>query len=331
VLSSVGLLAVVWTVTRAGDEGWSSPGQLVPLAAGLAALGLFVAWERRTETPMLPVRLFLDRTFAHAAVAALMMYAAVFGALFLLTGLLQFGYGAGPLGAGVRLLPIAVMPTLLARAGGRLADRVGSRPLLIIALALVAAGLGVLGVAVEADLGYPALALGLAVAGAGNAIFFAPLGAAMLSAVPPGEAGRASGIASTLREVGGVLGVAVLGLVFTHAGGYGSQADVVAGFVPAVWTATALAATGAVAAAAPPRKGLPQRIGSGTIVPCRTCSSEPTSCPRSPARWSPRPEAAGAPSWSSARRVSARPALSRPSSPRSPTVPASCSAAARTC
>jgi MFS family permease len=191
--------------------------------------------------------------WAAGALAALAMYAALFGALFLITQLLQAGMGATPLQAGLRMLPMAVMPLLLAPAGGVITDRIGFRPLMICGLALEAVALGWLAAVVTPDVPYGLLVAPLALAGAGAAVFFAPLTTAMLSAVRPQEHGQASGAATAIRELAVVFGVAVLGLVFAGHGGYASRADFTAGFGPAMWLAAALAAAGVLAAVALPR------------------------------------------------------------------------------
>ena len=253
VLGSAGLSGIVWAVIRVGAAGWASAGVSLPLSAGVVLLVSFVLWEMRTPAPMLPMRFFRRRVFTAGALASLMMYAAMFGALFLITQLLQAGLGATPLQAGLRTLPMAVMPFLLAPAGGYLTDRIGFRPLLIGGLAAMSVALGWLAAVVTPDVPYGLLVPPLTLAGAGAAVFFAPLTTAMLSAVTPEEHGQASGAATAIRELAAVFGVAVLGLVFAGHGGYASPADFVRGFVPAMWVAAGLAGVGVLAAVALPR------------------------------------------------------------------------------
>jgi EmrB/QacA subfamily drug resistance transporter len=253
VLGSAGLSGVVWAVIRAGAAGWASPEVWLALGGGTMLLVLFAVWETRTPDPMLPMRFFRHRVFAAGALASLLMYAALFGALFLITQLLQAGLGASPLQAGLRMLPMAVMPMLLAPAGGVLTDRVGFRPLMIFGLAAEAIALGWLAAVVTPTVSYGALVLPLVLAGTGSAVFFAPVASAMLSGVAAGEHGQASGAATAIRELAAVFGVAVLSLVFTRYGGYASRPDFVGGFVPAMWLAAGLAGAGVLAAAALPR------------------------------------------------------------------------------
>jgi EmrB/QacA subfamily drug resistance transporter len=253
VLGSAGLFGVVWAVIRAGAAGWANTEVSLPLGGGAVLVTLFVVWETRTPAPMLPMRFFRIRVFAAGAVASLMMYAPLFGALFLITQLLQVGLGATPLQAGLRTLPMAVMPFLLAPAGGYLTDRIGFRPLMISGLAMMAVALGWLAAEVAPGVPYGLLVPPLVLAGAGTAVFFAPLATAMLSAVAPEEQGQASGAAMAIRELAAVFGVAVLGLVFAGHGGYASHADFVRGFGPAISLAAGLAGVGVLAAVALPR------------------------------------------------------------------------------
>ena len=253
VLGSAGLFGVVWAVIRVGAVGWASTGNVLVLGGGVVLLMVFVGWEMRAPAPMLPMRFFRNRVFATSGLASLMMYSALFGALFLITQLLQVGLGATPLQAGLRTLPMAVMPMLLAPVGGVIADRIGFRTLMICGLAMEAIALGWLAAAVTPTVAYGFLVPPLVLAGAGSALFFAPLASAMLSAVAPAEHGQASGAATAIRELAVVCGVAVLGLVFAEHGGYASRADFVDGFVPAIWLAAGLAAVGVLAAVALPR------------------------------------------------------------------------------
>jgi EmrB/QacA subfamily drug resistance transporter len=253
VLGSAGLFGVVWAVIRIGVLGWASTEVPLALGGGVVLLVLFVNWEMRAPTPMLPMRFFRDRVFATGGLASLMMYSALFGALFLITQLLQVGLGATPLQAGLRMLPMAVMPMLLAPVGGIVADRIGFRPLMICGLAMEAIALGWLAAAVTPTVSYGFLVPPLVLAGTGSAVFFAPLASAMLSAVPAEEHGQASGAATAIRELAVVFGVAVLGLVFAGHGGYASRANFVDGFVPAMWLAAGLATVGVLAAVALPR------------------------------------------------------------------------------
>jgi EmrB/QacA subfamily drug resistance transporter len=247
-LASGGLLGVVFGIVRAQSLGWTSTTVLASIGGGLALLAGFAAWERRTEAPMLPMRFFRNRAFAATNGVSLAMYFGSFGSIFLLAQFFQVAQDYSPFEAGVRTLPWTAMPIIVAPIAGVLSDRIGSRPLMAAGLALQAAGLGWLATVSDPGVAYGLLVPAFVMAGTGMALVFAPAANAVLGAVKPSEAGQASGATNTIREIGGVLGVAVLATVFTDVGGYGSPVSFVDGLVPAVWVGAAVLAVGAVIA-----------------------------------------------------------------------------------
>ncbi|HEY7455347.1 MAG TPA: MFS transporter [Thermoleophilaceae bacterium] len=253
-LASSGLLGVVFGIVRSQALGWTSTTVLGSIGIGLVLLAAFVAWELRAPAPMLPMRFFRNRGFAATNGVAFAMFFGAFGSIFLLAQFFQVAQGYSPLEAGIRTLPWTAMPIFVAPLAGVLSDRIGSRPLMVAGLALQAAGLAYIAIVTAPDVAYAALVPGFVMAGSGMALVFAPSANALLSAVRPGEAGQASGANNTIREIGGVLGVAVLASVFTDAGGYGSPQDYVDGLIPAVWVGAAVLALGALVALLVPRK-----------------------------------------------------------------------------
>jgi MFS family permease len=253
-LASSGLLGVVFGIVRAQALGWTSTTVLGSMAAGAALLAAFVAWELRTPTPMLPMRFFRNRGFAATNGVSLAMFFGAFGSIFLLAQFFQVAQGYSPLEAGVRTLPWTAMPIFVAPVAGLLSDRIGSRPLMAAGLSLQALALAYLATVTAPDVAYGLLVPGFVMAGTGMALVFAPSANALLSSVRPSEAGQASGANNTIREVGGVLGVAVLASVFTGAGGYGSPQAYVDGLIPAVWVGAAVLAVGALVALLVPRR-----------------------------------------------------------------------------
>jgi len=253
-LASSGLLGVVFGIVRAQELGWTSATVLGSMCAGLALLAAFVAWELRAPTPMLPMRFFRNRGFAATNGVSLAMFFGAFGSIFLLAQFFQVAQGYSPLEAGIRTLPWTAMPIFVAPVAGILSDRIGSRPLMAAGLSLQSLALAYLAFVTAPDVAYGLLVPGFVMAGSGMALVFAPSANALLSSVRPSEAGQASGANNTIREVGGVLGVAVLATVFTDAGGYGSPQAYVDGLTPAVWVGAAVLAVGAmVALLVPPR------------------------------------------------------------------------------
>jgi EmrB/QacA subfamily drug resistance transporter len=257
VLGGVALLGVTWGLVRSSGIGWHAGEVIGSLAAGAALLLAFVAWERRARDPMLPLALFRRRAFTSANGVSFFMYAALFGALFLMTQFLETGLGYSPLAAGLRILPWTAAPLLIAPLAGTLADRFGNRPFMAVGLALQAIGLGWVAVIAKPGMGYAELALAFTVAGIGISLCFPTVANAVVGSVPPDEIGVASGTNSAIRELGGVLGVAVLASVFAHPGVYGSSQIFISQFKTAMWVGATFSAVGIGAALLTPRRARP--------------------------------------------------------------------------
>jgi EmrB/QacA subfamily drug resistance transporter len=264
-LVSVGLFGIVWALVRGNQVGWGSAEIVGAFAAGLALVSGFVAWERRTPSPMLPLQFFRDRTFTFAQVASLFMFFGMTGSVFLLSQFFQTVQGYSPLSSGLRVLPWTAMPIVVAPIAGVLSDRVGGRLIMGIGLALQAVGLGWLAVVTAVDMPYSAAVAPFVLAGVGMGMFFAPVANVVLSSVRPEEEGKASGANNAIRELGAVFGVAVLAAIFSHAGGYSSGTAFVDGLVPAVWVGAAVVAVGALAAFAIPRRRTARREAGAPV------------------------------------------------------------------
>jgi EmrB/QacA subfamily drug resistance transporter len=256
-LASAGLLGLVWGIVNGQGHGWSSPEILAALAAGSALIVAFVAWELRAAEPMLPMRFFRNRAFSAANAASLLMYFGMFGSIFLLTQFFQTAQGYSPLDAGLRVLPWTAMPMIVAPISGALSDRIGGRPLMAVGLGLQAIGLAWIAMVSTATVGYESLVGPFILSGIGMGMFFAPVANVVLSAVRPVEEGKASGANNAIREVGGVLGVAVLASIFARYGGYESPATFNDGLVPAIWVGAVVVGVGSVLALAIPRRRRP--------------------------------------------------------------------------
>ena len=251
-LASGGLLGIVWALVNGNADGWTSPGILGAIVAGTALLAGFVAWELRARRPMLPMRMFRDRAFAAANGASLLMYFGMFGSIFLLTQFFQTAQGASPLESGLKILPWTAMPMIVAPIAGALSDRIGGRPIVATGLLLQAIGLGWLAAVTTADVGYASFVGPFIVSGIGMSMFFAPIANVVLGSVRSEEEGKASGANNAFREIGGVLGVAVLASVFSHSGSYATPDTFVDGLVPAMWIGAIVVAAAAVTALAIP-------------------------------------------------------------------------------
>jgi len=253
-LASIGMLGIVWALVRGNGAGWASAEVLGSSVAGVAALAGFVAWELRAPAPMLPMRFFRSRAFAAANAASLAMYFGMFGSVFLLTQFLQLVMGYSPLEAGVRTLAWTAMPLVVAPVAGALSDKIGGRPIMAFGLGLDAIAFAWMASIAAPDTAYSQLAPALVLAGIGTASFFAPVANVVMGAVRAEESGQASGATNAIREIGGVLGIAVLAAVFANKGGYETPTAFVAGFTPALVIGAATVALGAAAALMIPRR-----------------------------------------------------------------------------
>ena len=258
-LVSAGLFGIVWGLVRGNQVGWGSTEIVGALLAGAVLVAAFVAWELRTDEPMLPMRFFRNRTFSLTNTASLLMYFGMFGSVFLLAQFFQTVQGYSPLEAGLRVLPWTAMPIFIAPVAGALSDRIGGASIMGVGLALQAIGLGWIAAVSTPTVPYADLVAPFALSGIGMALFFAPVANVVLGAVRPQEEGKASGANNAIRELGGVFGVAVLASVFSAYGGYGTPQSFVDGMTPAIWIGAALVALGSLAAFAVARVGGPRR------------------------------------------------------------------------
>ncbi|MDT3439514.1 DHA2 family efflux MFS transporter permease subunit [Pseudofrankia sp. BMG5.37] len=252
VLAAAGFFGITWGLIRSSRVGWDSGQTISALGAGFVLVAAFLVWERRTATPMLSARLFQSRAFNAANGVSFFMYASLFGVLFLMMQFLQTGLGYSPLAAGLRTLPWTGAPMVVAPIAGALADRFGNRPFLVVGLALQAVGLGWIAAIAEPGMSYRWLAVALGVAGVGISLCFPTVANAVVGSVPASEMGVASGTNSSVREIGGVFGIAILASVFAGSGVYTSTRTFVDHFTTAVWIGAAFSAVGILAAAAVP-------------------------------------------------------------------------------
>jgi MFS family permease len=222
------------------------------LIGGALLLAGFVAFELRAREPMLPMSFFAKRSFAVTNVVSLSMYFGMFGSIFFLSQYMQNVLHNSPLQAGLKLLVWTGASMVVAPLAGVFSERLGSRLFMVAGLSLQAAGLAWLASMISTHLAYSHMIIPFIMAGAGMALVFAPSANAVLSSVLTQQAGQASGANNAIREVGGVLGVAVLASVFTGAGSYASPQAFVDGLAPALWVGVAVLAAGALVALALP-------------------------------------------------------------------------------
>jgi EmrB/QacA subfamily drug resistance transporter len=221
-LAATAALGLVWGLIRADDNGWSNPSVLGLLVGGAVLMIAFVAWERRARVPMLPLRLFGSPAFSAGNAVIFLLNAALTGAVFFTAQYLQISLGHGPLAAGLRLLPWGIAPLLSAPRAGALADRFGERLLVVVGMILFTMGMGWLALVATPGTTYLSMVVPMTISGVGFALAIPAVTKAVVSSVALPDIGIASGTYSTMRQLGGAFGVAVLGAVFAATGGYGS-------------------------------------------------------------------------------------------------------------
>jgi EmrB/QacA subfamily drug resistance transporter len=247
-LAGVGLLGITYGAIRGQALGWTSTTILASFAIGVAFVSTFVWWELRAPAPMLPMQLFRSRGFSATNFVSLAMFFGVFGSIFLLAQFFQTTQGYSPLEAGLRTLPWTGMPMIVAPIAGILSDRIGPRPLMATGLALQAIAIGWLSAIITPHIAYSHLIVPFVLAGTGMALVFSPAANAVLGSVRPEAAGQASGATNAIRELGGVLGVAVMASIFSAHGSYASPQAFTSGLSAALPVATIVLGLGALAA-----------------------------------------------------------------------------------
>jgi EmrB/QacA subfamily drug resistance transporter len=246
-LVAAAALALVWGLIRGNQTGWLSGEVIGALTAGILFLLAFIAVERRSAAPMIPMRLFALRPFAAGVASSFLFYAAMYGVLFLLPQFLQVTLGVSPLGAGLRLLPWTSTLFLTAPIAGAVVQTFGERRLVVIGLLMQAAGLGWIALEVPAGATYAGMVAPLIMAGVGVSMAMPAAQNAILSSVAVAEMGKASGVFNMGRFLGGMFGVALLVSILSMHGAVDTPAQFGRGFGAAMMVAAALSVLGAIA------------------------------------------------------------------------------------
>jgi EmrB/QacA subfamily drug resistance transporter len=214
-IAGVGLL--VWTVIEAPRHGWASVTTIAGFAGSLVILAAFVGWQLRRPDPMLDVRLFRNPRFTAASGAIALAFFGLFGFIFLITQYFQVVLSYDPLRAGVATLPFAVVTGLLSPAAIALMKRAGTKAVVTTGLALMSSGF-VVAAGTSVDSAYwGRIITAMVLIAAGLALTASPATEAIMGALPPGKAGVGSAVNDTTRELGGTLGVAIVGSVMSSA------------------------------------------------------------------------------------------------------------------
>ena len=219
VMIAPSVVLLVHAIVRGNDDGWGSFGVIAELVAGMALLTGFVAWQARTSAPLVPMRLFRDRSFTVTNIAGFGFSFGTFGAIFLLIQYMQVVQGASPWEAAVRTTPWTLAPMVIAPLAGLIAPRIGTRILMVVGLVMQATALIWLAAILDLDTPYAAMIAPFVIAGVGMGLVFAPSATALLATLGIVDHAKASGVNSTVREIGLALGTAVLTAIFLGAGG----------------------------------------------------------------------------------------------------------------
>ena len=240
-LAAGALALVTFGLIEAGSAGWASTVVIAAVGVGIALGGAFVALESRVAHPMLPTGLFHSPVFSAANVVGLVLNFGIYGQVFVLSLYFQRARGYSPLATGLALLPFAAMTVAGPVGVGRLTAKVGARLPMVAGQLFAAAGSALLAMA-GAHTPYGSLAPGLVALGTGMALVMPSMTAAVVQAAPGGQAGVASGVLNTARQVGGAIGVALLGSLVAGAGHLVSGMHLGLGVVAVVFALGALVA-----------------------------------------------------------------------------------------
>jgi EmrB/QacA subfamily drug resistance transporter len=248
VTSSIGLFALTYGLIEANTYGWASPRILGAFVLAGVMLAAFVLLERHQRAPMLQLELFRNPTYTGANLVILLVALAMFGVFFFVSLYMQNVLGYSPVQTGAAFLPMTILIILIAPIAGKLSDRIGSRGLLTVGMVLVAAQLVYLST-LGVDATFWNLLPGFIVGGVGMAMTMTPSAAAATRSVPVDKAGVGSAVLNASRQVGGSLGIALMGAIMAaEAGGVQSPEAFVDGFQSALLVAAAIAALGAIVA-----------------------------------------------------------------------------------
>lgn len=263
-----GAFGIVWGLVRANSVGWGSAEVVLALALGAVLVAAFAVWESRADEPMLPPRLFRSRAFSAGNVAVFFHWGSALGAVFFMAQFLQVGLGYGPLHAGMGLMPWGATTVIVPQVVGRLVGRFGERPFIVAGLTLNALGLLAIALIARPGVAYWELAVALLFSGTGIAMSVPAAQSAVMTSVAPPDMGKASGAFSTMRQLGGAFGVAVLVAIFARVGSYASPQAFSDGFVAAVGACAGLSVLGVLAGLA-----LPRRRKAKTMAPTDAVSA----------------------------------------------------------
>ncbi len=250
VLASSGFLGVSWGLTQASAHSIGSAAVLLPISGGLVVVAGFLSWEHRTGHPMLPLTIFRSARFNVANVVGFCIYGSLCGAVFLTSQYFQIAQHQSPLAAAVRFVPWPLPTIVVAPLVGSLAAKYGNQRFMVAGMTIQALALAWFAAVAHTHTPYRELLAPLVVSGIGIGMVFPSFSSEVVAAVRHDQMGIAAGTNATVRELGGVFGVALVGLVFAGPTTYTSADGFVTGYVHAIWACAIFTAVGAITAAA---------------------------------------------------------------------------------
>ena len=266
ILAGLGVFGLVYGIVHGNDAGWTSGEILGALVGGGILLTLFVVCESRASEPLLPLRLFRDRSFTVANLVGLTFSFGIFGSIFILIQFLQIVQGHSPLEAGMMTMPWTLAPMIIAPLTGLLSPHTGTRLPIVLGLTMLSVAMFWIAQILAASVEFGQMVPPFPLAGVGMGLVFAPSSTAVLVNMAPADHAKASGTNSTLREIGFALGVAVLTAVFTAAGGVLTPTGYVDAAIPAVFVGASVLAVAALIGLALPSGRRPSVSNASTPV-----------------------------------------------------------------
>ena len=215
VLSIVGLVSLLYGIIEAPQKGWTNSTILMAFFLGIALLAAFFAWESHTDHPMLDVKFFKNPRFTAASTGIMLIFFAMFGMTFLITQYFQFVLGYSPFATGIRFLPWAAVMMIGSPLSSKFVDRFGTKLVVTTGLTLATLGLVSLSTLAVDSHYWPDVILRLMLMASGMALTMAPATESIMSSLPLGKAGVGSAVNDTTRQVGGAMGVAIIGSVLS--------------------------------------------------------------------------------------------------------------------
>ena len=212
-LSIAGLFAVVYGIIKAGENSWSTSEVLWSMSTGAVLLAIFVLWERRTQTPMLPLTFFKNMSFTGANIALTLVMFSMFGSMFFMSQYFQSVQGYTPFQAGLRVLPMAPVMLVMSINSARVAFRIGTKLTVSLGIFMAAIGTFYIYRITEVNTAYWEILIGMLITSGGMGMAMSPATNSIMGSLPLRKAGVGSAMNDTTRQVGGALGVAILGSI----------------------------------------------------------------------------------------------------------------------